>query len=319
MTRASRLLRIAAPALLALAGCATDVVPVKELSAQQIQQLPPAGEISLSAANFATQALASVTTGPNGSATDVSRAGATASAAYAGAAKTGTGAATTPAPVAAGPLPQGVIFDFKKTADSAQSWATMTAAGMPFLFTQAFGQAGAAGTASWRARIQMPASGTNLYAQFVLPKADIQGFDEVQGPSQWQARLRVEVQMNGHPVWSNESTRVSLLDGPAPGGENCGSVGPKGPFLSSFGRDIGFDANPVHSSAAQTVTLNLGPYPAGQWVDVTMIVRTDAQVLGPCCPHDAEQKPELFCTRASAEVSWDPTAQPVRFWAGPNL
>jgi hypothetical protein len=317
MTLPLRLVLVAAAT--ALAGCASDIVPVRELSAQQAQQLPTLTEIGLAGANFATQALATVKTGPNGSATDVSRAGAAASAAYAGAAKAGTGAATPPGPVTAGPLPNGVVFDFKKTADSAQSWATMTAAGMPFLFAQAFGQSAAAGTASWRASLQMPASGTDLYAQFRLPAADLQGFDEVQGPSQWQSRLRVEVQMNGHPVWSNESTRVSLLDGPAPGGENCGSVGPKGPFLAGFGRDVGFDSNPNHASAAQTVTLDLGPFAAGQQVEVTMVVRTDAQVLGPCCPHDGNNKPELFCTRATAEVSWDPGAQPVRFWVGPKL
>jgi hypothetical protein len=314
-----RLWLLAGPAVLALAGCAGDLLPVKELSLQQVQQLPAFAEIGLPDANFATAVLTTVRTGPNGAATDVARAGAATSAAYAGAAKAGTGAATPPGPVVSGPV-SGTIFDFKKTADSAQSWATTTATGMPYLFAQALGQASAAGTASWRARVQMPPSGSNLYVQFMLPEAHLDGFDEVQGPSQWQSRLRVEVQMNGHPVWADEATRVSLLETPPEGGgENCGNNGPKGPFLTSFGRDLGFDATPNHPSPAQKVTLNLGAFPAGQWVEVAMIVRTDAQVLRPCCPHDGNNKPELFCTRATSVVSWDGSSQPVRFWAGPNL
>ena len=315
----------AATALLAAAclglvpGCTTMTpLPVQVLTSQQAGQVAGFTEISLASANFTTRALSNVQTAPNGSNMDVERAGAATSAAYAGASLPFT-MSPVPAPAVSGAPPAGAAFDFKKSGDSAQVWATMTSNGMPYLFANAFGASNAAGTASWKATAQIPAGGANLYVQFLLPSASVQGFTEVQGPSTWQSRVSAELQMNGHPVWSTEATRISPINGTDTAGENCGNTGGRGPYLSTFGVDVGFNGDLQQASAAQPVTLSLGTFPGGQTVDVEMIVRANAQVISPCCPHNMEDQPEQFCSRATASIGWDNTATPVRFWVGPAV
>jgi hypothetical protein len=89
-------------------------------------------------------------------------------------------------------------------------------------------------------------------------------------------------------------------------------------YLPSFGKSLGLTSSPNQATTARTVTLWLGTFPAGQTVEVAFVVRTDAQVMSPCCPHNADDMPDQFCTRATVGVNWDDAATPVRFWIGPN-
>jgi hypothetical protein len=309
---------LAASSLFVMTGCATTPLPVQVLNSQQTGQVQGFTQVSLAQANFTTRALSNVQT-PNGSSMDPERSGAQTSAAYAGASLPFT-MNPVPGPAANAPPPDAAMFNFKQSGDSAQAWATMTSNGMPFLMTTAFGASTAEGTASWRADVQIPAGGANLYVQFYLPAANVQGFTEMNGPSTWQSKVSAELQMNGHPVWSTEATRISPNSGMDTQGSNCGNNGGNGPFLMSYGSSLGFSAsNQQQSSSPQPVTLSLGPFPAGQTVEVEMIVRSNAQVISPCCPHNAESQPELFCSRASASIGWDNTATPVRFWTGPAV
>lgn len=315
MTRAPVLL--AAALTTTLAGSAeAGPLPVSELNAQQAAQLGGYTPVALSAANFSTAALVNVQS-LSKSQIGVQRASQNPAAAYAGVSTFPM--SPTPSPVTSGPPPGSQVFDFKAVGDSAQGWATTTASGMPFLFTQAFGQSRADGTASWRAQVAVTAQAPNLYVQFRLPAALVTGFTEENGPSNWQSRLRAELQINGHPVWSSEATRIALVNGtPGSGSNNCFGLSEKARHLSTFGKDLALTSDADKTSTAKTVTLWLGTYPAGQTVEVAFVVRTDAQVSSPCCPHNADNMPEQFCTRATAGVNWDNMSTPVKFWIGPN-
>jgi hypothetical protein len=314
---------LAAGSLFVMTGCASAPLPVQVLNSQQTGQVQGFTEISLASAGFTTRALSNVQT-LNGNKPDVERSGAQTSAAYAGASLPGQQLNPVPGPAVSGPAPDGSKFAFLQAGDAAQAWATMTSNGMPYLFVNAFGASTSEGTASWRAQVQIPAGGANLYVQFRLPSADIEGFTEVLGPGTWQSRVSAELQMNGHPVWSTEATRISPNKGvDVTSGQNCpgenGGAGGTGPYLSTFGAGVGFTGDPQQASAAQPVTLSLGAFPAGQTVDVEMIVRANAQVLSLCCPAKMDNQPVTFCTRASASIGWDNTATPVRFWVGPAV
>jgi hypothetical protein len=302
-----------------LAGCANSLVPVKELTGPQAAQLSGYTEVTLPAAAFSTMSLANAQTGPNGSQTDAQRGGAAISAAYAGASLP-VAPTTPPGPATSGTPPPDSLFNFQAQGDSAQAWATTTPSGMPFLLVQSFGAGDSAGTASWRARVQMPANATNLYVQFMLPAVEITGFTEQNGPSNWQSRVRAELQMNGHPVWSTEATRISLLNQQPTDPTNCSpGLFEKANYLAPFGATLGLTSDHHVSSPAKTVTLNLGGFPSGQTVEVALIVRSDAQVLTHCCKKKVDNETKLFCTRATSSVAWDNTAKPVRFWVGPNI
>jgi hypothetical protein len=292
-------------------------LPVTELNAQQAAQLSAYTQVPLSSANFSTSAMVD-TQEQAKTQVSVQRASQNASAVYAAVSQFTMSPA--PMPATSGPPPSSDVFDFKVVANSAQGWATTTASGMPFLFTQAFGESHAAGTASWRAQVTVTAASPNLYVQFRMPAAMVTGFTEMNGPSNWQSRLRAELQMNGHPVWSSEATRIVQIAG-TPGDigvNNCFNLGEKARYLSTFGKGLGFTSDANTDSTAKTVTLWLGTYPAGQTVEVDFVVRTDTQVFSPCCPKPVMDLPPPFCTRATAGVNWDAMPNPVRFWIGPN-
>ena len=305
----------AAAAFATAAVCGT--LPVTELTAQQAAQLSGYTQIPLSSANFSTSAMVD-TQEMTKSQLSVKRASQNVAAAYAGVSEFPMSPA--PDPATTGAPPSNQVFDFQVVRNSAQGWATTTASGMPFLFTQAFGQSRAAGTASWRAQVMVTAASPNLYVQFRMPAAMVTGFTEVNGPSNWQSRFRAELQMNGHPVWSSEATRIAQVNG-MPGDvgvNNCVGFSEKARYLSTFGKSLGFTSDANVNSTAKTVTLWLGTYPAGQTVEVDFVVRTDAQVFSPCCPTATPSQPPPFCTRATAGVNWDAMPNPVRFWIGPN-
>ncbi len=311
---------LALAAASALLGACSSVAPVKPLTAGQIGQLSGMTELTLAQVNFRAQALGRVSGKPGPTDTEVARqAGATA--ATLASLQTKTYAINpTPAPATSAAPPGGSVFDFKKSGDAGQAWATTTAAGMPFLFVQAFGQVTANAAASWTASVTTTPGHENVYVQFRLPKARVDGFTEQNGPSDWQSRVRAEFAINGHPFWMAEASRLSQLDpaGQGGGGDNCAGGYQGSNKVLAWGTSVGF-SDAQTTSSAQTVTLWLGSFPAGQTVGVGFIARADAQVKRQCCPKDAMGNPEFFCTRATAGVDWDNAATPVRIWIGPPV
>lgn len=229
---------------------------------------------------------------------------------YAGVAKTSPQTTAPPQPATFGAPADATKYVFKVNGDSGQAWATMNANGMPYLYTNSFGLAGAAGTASFKAKVAIPNGYPNLYVQLTIPEASLNGATEQDGPARWQAKFSAELLMNGHPVWESEAIRGSIL--------NPAGVFPpeKGNWTSLYGSPV-----LVNDASAQTnkvVTIALGAFTAGQTVELTFVTRADTAVLNKCVvkkdPEDGVYKP--FCTRATATLSWENAATPVRFFVG---
>ena len=307
-----------------LAGCASAPAPVMVLNAQQANQLPGYTEVSLASAGFRTAALVNAEADIPQTQTElgVDRHTGVVSAAYAGVSNKTYAISPPPGPATGAAPASGSIYAFKQSGDAGQAWATMTAAGMPFISLQALGQSAASGTASWRGWVTPTPGHENVYVQFALPAVQLTGATEQNGPSPYQARMRADLSVNGHPFWSTEANRISQLDpsGQGGGGDNCGNGFEGSNRLMAFGAPIGFSDNPAQLSSPRIVTLWLGAFSAGQAVEVGLIVRADTQVARRCCPTNVMTgKPEFFCTRATADLTWDNTAQPVRFWIGPAV
>jgi hypothetical protein len=317
-----RALRAIAVLVAFAAGAApADQLPVKVLTSQQIAQLGGFTEVSLSDAQFTTASFVDVSSYPSKSKRDVDRLGGATSASYAGVMSIPYSIQPPPGPATTGPPADTAHFGFKQSGDASQAWATMTAAGMPFLDLTSFGKAAASGTASWKARIAVAASNPNVYAQFRVPSASVTGATEENGPSDWKSRFRAELLMNGHPIWQSEATRFSeLVHEPSGDGESCTASAEKSNSLATFGTGIGFEqSDKQHPSDATSVTLWLGAFAPGEIVELGLIARTDTEVDHRCCSHDRAGNPELFCTSSTATLSWDGTSTPVRFWVGPAV
>jgi hypothetical protein len=196
----------------------------------------------------------------------------------------------------------------------------MSAAGLPYLYTRAFGKASASGTAAWTARIFVPTHATNMYVRFTLPQIQVKGVNEQDGPSRYQARFRAELLLNGHPVWSSEAIRLNVFNG-NPGycpDSNTSQVHEINTLYESYGTaPLGLSAADKNDwSTANPVTLALGSFPAGQALDLTLVVRADTSMDNKCC----FKNNEYFCTGATSVVDWDAgVVTPVRFWGGPAI
>jgi hypothetical protein len=77
--------------------------------------------------------------------------------------------------------------------------------------------------------------------------------------------------------------------------------------LSSTNKETASNINPV--------TLALGAFPAGQALELSLVVQADTSVAGDCC----HKNDEFFCTGATAMVDWNNGGTPVRLWAGPAM
>ncbi|MCX6626235.1 MAG: hypothetical protein NTW28_01210 [Candidatus Solibacter sp.] len=295
--------------------------PVKELSRAQEASVGGAGftEIAAPGADFKTAVMVSVKTDIHGTRTKVDRSANATSAIYAGVSL--PNALATPAtPATSAAPPPGQIFNFKQSGDSAQGWATMSATGMPFLMTRAFGKATTSGTSTWTARVFVPVSQTNMYVRFTLPRVQVSGVNEADGPARYQSRFRAELMLNGHPVWSSEAIRLNEHNGTTGYSNNCPTSGQSdiATMFQTYGvAPYALSATDKNTwSTLNSVTLALGSFPAGQALDLSLVVRADTSVDSKCC----FKNDELFCSGASATVDWDNSvAIPVRFWAGPAI
>ena len=296
-----------------------DTLKVEEMSSTAKLGTAQYPQIFLNPADFKTAVLAEVSGDGLAKQTAVERADAgSVAAAYAGVAKSYAEAPVT-SPAETGPMIN-QLFDFKKSKDAAQAWATMRSNGMQYVMTNTFGKAEAAGTASWTAKLTVPAGGY-LYVRFTLPDIKVTGNLEQDGPGKFQARYRADLLVNGFPAWTTEAIRANMLNKELDDPKNCTIAANKKIFLSTFGKP--FDNNFMASSDENTssvkkvVTLKIGPLEPGQVVDVKLVARMDAENSAKCCT-DINLKPLApFCTRATAEMGWPADAEPVKFWSGP--
>ncbi len=215
----------------------------------------------------------------------------------------------------------GDLFDFTVIGDSAQSWATMTADGVPHLVLRGFGEFRADATASWTATVTLPAtSSKEVVLRFVIPPVSVGGDTEEDGPAWWRSQLRAELLVNGYPAWSTTAMRlradykVNIMGSNTPQNRTLA-------VLQQFGEPLAFstsdedastgndsqDGNLDSPSSKKTVYLSLGRFDAGAQVHLTMIVRGIA-FTQPSLPggtdHRCEQSPaQFFCSRASMSVS----------------
>jgi hypothetical protein len=294
---------------------AQSPMPVSELTMNQVANLNLT-VLPLDQLDFKTSALVQVASQPSLTQTNVDRQSQATAAAYAGVGVPYS-PAVTPGPALSGTPPGGSVFDFKKSGNSSQGWATMTSDGKPFLFLNSFGKASAQATASWRAHIVVPAGDTKIYVFFSLPAAEVDGFTEMNGPSPYQDRLRAELLLNGHPVWNSEQSRFSEVD-QAGANQNCQNGSETANRLTVYGKSLGLSAsNPGKNSTAKQYIVSIGSLQGSQALDLTLVVRSDTQVKYQCCPHNADNQPEFFCTRATALLTWTQGLKPVQFKVGP--
>ena len=227
------------------------------------------------------------------------------------------GAPTTTVPLLP-PMPPGEsVLDMITVGDSAQSWATMTAAGVPHVFVTGYGAFGADATAAWTTSITVPAgaAGRELVVRFVIPPVSVAGATEQQGQAYWRAKLRAELLVNGFPAWSTEAFRFTL--DPSQVAFSLEQL-----LLQQFGAGLPFPANDTGQAASSALVayLTLGRFNPGAVVDLSMIVRGTA-VTVPQAPGGTDNRcawnhVRYFCSRATVVVD-GASGEPPRIYLLP--
>ena len=233
------------------------------------------------------------------------------------------GAPNSSVPLAPPMPPSNALLDFITTGDLAQTWATMTSAGFPYLVATGYGDFMADATASWTTRVTVPAgaAGREVVVRFTVPPVSVQGATEDEGRARWRARLRAELMVNGFPAWAAEAIRFTT-------DPNKISNGSEVVVLQEFGSPLGFPSNdedlPLASgglnndTSAQTINspapkktvhLTLGRFNAGTVIDLAMVLRATATSVPAsnggtdhrCKWSNAENR--YFCSRGTVSVN----------------
>lgn len=217
------------------------------------------------------------------------------------------------------PMPAGAaLFDHAQTGDHAQSWATMSADGKPYLYARGYGEFGAEATASWTTSLVVPAGGSReVVLRFVLPPASVAGYTEQDGIGRWRSRLRAEVLVNGFPAWSTEALRMTLE--PKVQNNNLSET----IVLQQYGQPLTFptndeDADNGNNSGTATVNgastqrvvhLSLGRFDPGAAVDLSMILRASALTVA-AAPNGSDHRckynnaaARYYCSRGGVTMN----------------
>jgi len=216
----------------------------------------------------------------------------------------------------------GDLLEFETNGDVSQTWATMTADGIPYLHATGFGEFLSDASASWNTRVTVPAVGSReVVLRVVVPPVSVAGATEQQGIARWRARMRADVLVNGFPAWSTEALRMT--------------IDPKIEFsilketlvLQQFGDALGFPTNdedtpPANdgfnndtyagningASGKRTVYLSLGRFNANTVVDLSMSLRASATSVPAAsggtdhrCKFSIPQN-RFFCSRGTVTV-----------------
>lgn len=194
------------------------------------------------------------------------------------------------------PMPNSTSeFFFPEIADYAQSWATMTAAGVPYLKVSVAGDASGEASASWTQRIVVPGTGTpEVLLRFTMPSVSVNGRTEMNAEADRRARLRADLLVNGFPAWSHEAMRFSFLQRHH-GTNGNGLGGPDETYpavLQSFGALLPYKVNDEDAvstndsgsavdkpTAPRLVILSLGRFPAGSALHLSLALQASALTL----------------------------------------
>lgn len=232
------------------------------------------------------------------------------------------GAPNTVVPLAPPMPPSSALLDMIATGDLAQTWASMSSGGAPYLEATGFGDFMADATASWTTAVTIPAgaAGREVVLRFVIPPASVAGVTEQDGMARWRARLRAELLVNGFPAWSAEALRLTT-------DPNKIVSGTEAVVLQEFGAELGFGTDdedlPAASGGAvndtgpqnvnvpapkKTVHLTLGRFSEGTVLDLAMILRATATTVPAVtggtdhrCKWSATMN-RYFCSRATVSV-----------------
>lgn len=170
-------------------------------------------------------------------------------------------------------------FEFMLSDNAVQAWAYMSGNGLPFLSVKTIGESNGNATASWRTNYEVQGSGLQkVYLRIPVPANKVGGIYEQDGPSEWRSRFRVDVTVNGFPVWQADTMRYNTVQGSTE----------KERYLSVFGADLGHQDTPgnnnaVNESAPQKlVYLYLGTFGSGTEFSVATIYTAETQVFENC-------------------------------------
>lgn len=168
-------------------------------------------------------------------------------------------------------------IDFTKAEDTAQGWVRMGEAAVPALNIVVNGLTSGQASASWRTQYQVPGSGKRAVSlKFRIPEAYMDGRFEYSGKGPYQARVKVQLLVNGFPVWWSEADRVAPQN-------------PSNMFeyeIDIFGTAWAFD-KATEKASGKWVTAPMGSYDAGQALDVTLVYFVEASA-GRKCQYAAE-------------------------------
>ncbi len=225
---------------------------------------------------------------------------------------------THPAQLLPNPPAPGDQLSFITTGDLTQSWATMTANGVPYLRLTGFGSFEGDATASWNTTVTVPSGGSReVVVRVVVPPVSVAGNTEAQGQARWRAKLRAELLVNGYPAWSSESIR--LTTDPGAGAKLLlQQFGTKLAFptddedlpQSSGGLDNDTDDGNINSAAAKKVVhVTLGRFDPGTVLDLSMVMRGTALTV-PAVANGTDHRcnysnveDRYFCSRGSVGVN----------------
>lgn len=272
---------------------------------------------------FTTAATVSVDTATLGPLSATSRGNNSLVKVYKPVASTGTAPAAQEVPLPLPPMPNDpydpdavdLIF-YETHHDAAQSWATMSETGAPFIFEYVDGQAHGKSTASWSTHYVVPGTGDrDVYVQFTIPPVsfDDRFLDRAISPS-W-ARLRVEFLVDGYPAWSTETYQFNeFYSGPS--GNTQERL-----RLDTFGYSIGL-TSATPDTLSKTISLKLGTYAGGKALDFTLLFQGEAKALAGC-GIDHEKQPNgstvaiTVCSGVSVRVAYEPNTPVPTFYSKP--
>lgn len=164
------------------------------------------------------------------------------------------------------------FIDFTVAENTIQGWARMSSSALPALNIVLNGKTSGHASASWRTLYQVPGSGLRKVGlKFRIPETWMDGRYEFSGKGPHQARVKVQVLVNGFPVWWSEAIR-SAPDYPVSGNEW---------EIHTFGEPWNFNAA-TEKAAAKWVTASLGNYSAGTTLNVTVVYFVEASVGMKC-------------------------------------
>ncbi len=227
------------------------------------------------------------------------------------------GAPSTSVPLAPPMPPSSANLEMQTIGDSAQSWATMTSAGRPYIKATGFGAFTAEATASWHTTVTIPpgAAGKEVAVRFVVPAVSVAGATEQQGQARWRARLRADLLVNGFPAWSTDAVRFTTDPSKISSGQEV-------IVLQQFGNGLAFPTDDENTATDDdttmgtingvapktTVYLTLGRFTEGTVVDLSMVVRGTAMTV-PASNGGTDnrckwsnQEDRYFCSRGTVTV-----------------